>query len=138
MILDKQNMVSYKQAITASAVSADIIDLGPPMWTGFSGSDRDIDMFMSVDEPFVAAGAATLEVQIQSSPVENFSSGVVTHISTGAIPKANLTQTGKQSLGLHLPTDVQRYVRANYVVSTGPFTAGRITVGTTMSRQTNT
>lgn len=137
MLLDRKNMVSYKQAITVSAPSTDVIDLGPPMWTGFAGSDKDIDMFFSVDQAFLAAGAATLQIDIQSSPVSDFSSGVVTHWSSGAIPKTQLTTTGKQALGAHLPPDVQRYVRANYTVGTGPFTAGQLTLGTTAGRQTN-
>lgn len=137
MILDRQNLVSWKQAITASAVSTDVIDLGPPMWTGSSGNDRDIDVIAVVETAFTAAGAATLEIQIQSAQDGAFTTNVLTHSSTGAIALAKLGVPGRLSQSLEIPADSQRYVRANYVVATGPMTAGAITVGVTASRQTN-
>lgn len=137
MLIDKENLLSYQQAITATANSTNVIDLGPPTWTGFSGDTKGIPMFMNVDEPFLAAGAATLTITIQSSPVEDFSADVVTHYNSGAIAKADLITAKKWPLNLELPADVQRYVRAVYTVATGPFTAGKLTLGVTAARQQN-
>ena len=137
MLIDKQNLLSYKQAITITANSSDVIDLGPNHWAGASGNDREIPLFMHVDEAFTADGAATLTVAIESSNAEAFGSGVKRHNSIGPIALADLAQPKRMPLSLSLPADVQRYVRAVYTVATGPFTAGKITLGVTASRQTN-
>lgn len=69
MILDKLLMFSEKQAVTASAASTDVIDLGP-----IDGTRRDIgvgyplEFLATVDTTATAAGAATLNVQLQTSP----------------------------------------------------------------------
>ena len=137
MLIDKENLLSYQQAITTTADSTNVIDLGPPNWAGNSGNDKPIDMFMNVDETFLAAGAGTLTIEIRSSPVLNFASGVKTHQVTEAIAKTALTAGSRQRHSLGLPPDVQRYVKAVYTVGTGPFTAGKITLGVTASRQIN-
>ncbi len=135
-ILDRQNLLSWKQAITVSAASTDIIDLGPNMWSKSSGSDRDIPLGLFVDEAFIAAGAATLQVDIQSSNDKTFATGVVTHNGVN-LPKANLVTTKKLPKSLNIPVDAKRYVRANYTVATGPFTAGKLTLGVVASQMTN-
>lgn len=137
MILDRQNLMSFNQAVTATAVSTDVIDLGPPMWAGSAGSDREIPVEATITEAFTAAGAATLTIEVQSSPVENFGSGVIKHLITDAIPKASLGIGANIGKSLKLPPDVQRYVRLNYIVATGPFLTGKITAGVVGSRQTN-
>ena len=43
----------------------------------------------------------------------------------------------KMPKGIGLPPDVQRYVKATYTVSTGPFTAGKITLGVVASQMNN-
>lgn len=137
MIIDKQNLLSYKQAVTVTANSESVIDLGPPMWTGYAGSDKEIPMFMHCDEAFLAAGAATLTITIVSATDEAISANVKTHYTSIAIPKADLAQPKVMPLNINLPPDVQRYVRATYTVATGPFTAGKITLGVTAGRQIN-
>lgn len=137
MILDKENMLSYKQAITITAVSTNVIDLGPNHWAKASGNDREIPLFIDINEPFtVAAGNPTLTIEIQSSNAEAFGSGVVTH-HTLTLALADLITTKRLPLNLALPADVLRYVRANYTVASGPFTAGQLSIGVTASRQTN-
>ena len=137
MLIDKENLLSYKQAITVTAVSTNVIDLGPNHWAGASGNDSEIPLFMHVDEAFAAAGAATLSITIESSNSETFASGVVAHELVGPIALANLAQPKRMPLSLAIPPDVKRYVRASYTVATGPMTAGKLTLGVTASRQTN-
>lgn len=136
MIIDKQNLLSYKQAITATANSSDTLDLGPNHWAGASGSDRELPLFMAIDEVFLAAGAATLKVDILTSNDSGFGTSEVMYSRT--FTKAELTNLGKMPHSISLGPDVKRYVRAVYTVTTGPFTAGKLTVGLTASRQTNT
>jgi len=139
MLIDKENLVSYKQAITVTAVSTDKVDLGPNHWMGYSGNDRDIPIFLAIDETFLATGAATLTIDIQSSNDEAFGSGVVTHSTIGPFAKTDLVPADKDMVrhNLAIPAEVKRYLRANYTVATGPFTAGKITLGVTASRQIN-
>ena len=135
-ILDRQNLLSWKQPITVSAPSTDIIDLGPNMWSKSSGTDRPIAMDMFVEEAFAAAGNATLTVELQTSNDKTFATGVVTHQGI-TLPKADLTTTKKMPKSLAIPVDAKRFVRANYTVATGPFTAGKITLGVVASQMTN-
>lgn len=137
MILDKENMLSYKQAITVTAVSTNVIDLGANHWMGASGNDREIPVMIAIDEPFVDTGSdATLRIQLKSSNAEGLGSGVKIHYDR-TFTFAELIQSGKLEHGISLPADVLRYVRADYTVANGPFTAGKITLGVTASRQTN-
>jgi len=136
MILDRQNLFSLNQAITASAVSTDVIDLGPEMWAGNAGSDREIPIELTVTETFTSAGATTLQIELQSSVNEAFSVPIK-HKLTDVIAKADLAVGKVLTKAIAIPPDVKRYVRLNYVVATGPFTAGKITAGVTSSRQTN-
>jgi hypothetical protein len=137
MILDKENMMSYKQAITVTAVSTNVIDLGPNHHMGASGNDKPIPVIIAIDEVFTDVGSdATLRVQLKSSNAEAFGSGVKIHYDR-TFTFAELLQSGKLEHGMSLPPDVQRYVRTDYTVASGPFTAGKITVGVAASRQTN-
>ena len=69
MILDKLLMFSEAQAVTASAASTDVIDLAP-----IDGTRRDIgvgeplEFWANVNTTATAAGAATVNVQLQTSP----------------------------------------------------------------------
>jgi hypothetical protein len=127
MIFDRLLTVSNAQAVTASAVSTDVIDLSKAMDIG---EGEDLYMHINVDVAATAAGAATVEFQVIGSTAAAMSSPVVLG-STGPIGKADLV-IGKQiavrinpqiaSLGL-------RYLSANYVVVTGPLTAGSFTAG---------
>ncbi len=91
---------------------------------------------IAIDEAFADSGSdATLRVQIQSSAAVNMSSPKTHYDRTFTF--AELIQSGKLDHGLSLPPDVKRYVRANYTVASGPFTAGKLTIGVTASRQLN-
>lgn len=125
MITDKLLRVSEDQAVTASAVSTDTIDLSQARDIG---EGKDLYMHFDVTEAATAAGSATVTFQVIGSTAAALSSPVVLG-STGAIAIADLT-LGKRiavrinpniaSLGL-------RYMGANYVVATGPLTAGKFT-----------
>lgn len=134
MILDKLLMFSEKQAITASAASTDVIDLGP-----IDGTRRDIgvgyplEFLAIVDTTATADGAATLNVQLQTSP-DN--STWTTIYDSGALALAALT-AGKRLFSAKVPAGVQRYLRVNYTVGTGPLTAGAFTSGINLDVDNN-
>ncbi|EQB7353728.1 Bbp16 family capsid cement protein [Enterobacter kobei] len=135
MILDKLLMFSEAQAVTASAASTDVIDLSP-----IDGTRRDIgvgyplEFWATVNTTATAAGAATLNFQLQTSP-DN--STWTTLYDSGTLALAALT-AGKRLFSAKVPAGVQRYLRVNYVVGTGPLTAGAFTSGINLDVDNNT
>lgn len=135
MILDKLLMLSEAQAVTATAASTDVIDLGP-----IKGNRRDIgvgeplEFWANVNTTATAAGAATVNIQLQTS-ADN--STWVTLFDSGALALASLT-AGKRVLSTKVPAGVLKYLRANYVVGTGPLTAGAFTAGINLDVDANT
>ena len=122
MITDKLLMFSEAQAVTDTAASTDVIDLGP-----IDGNRRDIgvgyplEFWVLVNEAATASGEATVNIQLQTS--ENNSSWTTIYDS-GAFAK--------------VPAGVQRYLRVNYSVATGPLTAGKFTAGISLDVDANT
>ena len=134
MILDKLLMFSEAQAVTATAASNDVIDLGP-----IDGNRRDIgvgyplELFVNVNTTATAAGAATVNIQLQTSP-DNSSWTTLT--TSGDLALSALT-SGKRVMSQKVPQGVQRYLRVNYVVGTGPLTAGAFTAGINLDVDNN-
>lgn len=123
MITDAYLRVSDSQVVTASAVSTNTIDLSVARDIG---EGEELCFNFAVTEAALAAGAATVEFQVIVSDSAALTSPVVVG-SSGAIGKAALT------LGANIVVRVnpqiaslgKRYLGANYVVSTGPLTAGK-------------
>jgi hypothetical protein len=126
MILDRQNTVSQAQAITATAVSTDTIDLSIARDLGVSG----LKWVVVLDQVF--NNLTSLEIQAISSANANLSSANVLG-STGAIVLAQLT-AGRRPIVLDLPRSIlstlpvgQRYIGLNYVVVGTAPTTGQVT-----------
>lgn len=134
MILDKLLMFSEAQAVTNTAASTDVIDLGP-----IDGTRRDIgvgyplEVFVNVNTTAAAAGAATVNIALQTSP-DN--STWTTLATSGDLALTALT-AGKRVFSQHVPQGVQRYLRMNYTVGTGPLTAGAFTAGINLDVDNN-
>ncbi|MGQ7806317.1 Bbp16 family capsid cement protein [Hafnia alvei] len=135
MILDKLLMFSEAQAVTATAASTDVIDLGP-----IDGTRRDIgvgyplEFWTTVNTTATASGAATVNVQLQTSP-DN--STWTTIASSGDLALSALV-AGKRIVSQKVPSGVQKYLRVNYTVGTGPLTAGAFTSGINLDVDNNT
>lgn len=136
MIFDKLLMMSNAQAITASAASTDVIDLG--VAADPAVALEGLKLVMQVGTAFTAAGAGTLTVSIESS-VDN--SAWTTLGSSRVIGKADLTAGAILFpiglFGIGAGVSMPRYLRAYYTVATGPMTAGTITAGFVLDRQNN-
>lgn len=115
--------------ITVTAVSTNVLDMLAQRDMAIGDAYEAPAAVVTVIAALVAAGAATLTVQIQGS-VDNVT--WTTFAQTDAIPKANLT-VGTQ-IELKLPkkdaaphaAGIPRFYRLNYVVATGPFTGGSV------------
>lgn len=131
MIFDKTNKFSSEQAVTATAASTNVIDLGVSLRD--VGVGERVPVWVGVDVDF--AGLTSLQVSVETDDDEAFGTAK-TVIQTGAVLLADL-KAGYQFSIQDVPKNVLgRYMRLNYtVVGTG--TAGTLTSGVTMGNQTN-
>lgn len=144
MIFDAQNLFSDAQAITASTVSTNVIDFGAsgkPVGAAAAirkdiGRGKKVNVRVQMVEAALAAGAATLTVDLQTDDNEAFSSPRVAWTS-GAIPKASLIAGYVFSLESFPRGTDERFARLNFTVANGPLTAGKITAGVVAATEDN-
>lgn len=120
------------QAVTASAVSTNTIDLSQ---NRDIGSGEDVAVQFVVDTAVTAAGAATVRFEVITSDAANLGTPTVIAAS-GDIPKASLTLGTRVTVKIppNLITALgKRYLGVNYNVSTGPLTAGTFTAFVTLA-----
>jgi hypothetical protein len=139
MIIDTSLVFSAQQAVTTSAPSTNMLDLGAT-GTPFGatlplvrniGHGQPIDLSVSVASTF--AGLTSLQVSVQTSPdAVNWTS-----VDTGAAIPAGQLVAGYQ---FHVPKVVQeancRYLQLYYTL-VGTATAGTINAAIVASRQSN-
>jgi hypothetical protein len=140
MIFSAQQIFSDDQAITASADSTNVIDLGVAgtPYDAAAALNRDvgkgagIPILIQVTEAF--DNLTSLEIKI--------STGATTALGTTVISKVILLAdlvAGAQFPVVVLPNDItERYLGVEYVVTGTTPTAGKVTAGITMGVQTNT
>lgn len=160
MILDK--LLEFDPAgtaVTVTAVSTNALDLHganiipAPSATVKPGRDMGIGSAMGAipkitviaTEAFDAAGAGTLQVQVQGAPDNGAGAegAYATYAETPALGKAVLT-AGVHIFDIDLPRVVPnpiapakmpRFLRLNYIVATGPMTAGKVASYMTIGRE---
>lgn len=133
MILDKENLFSDNQAITADAASTNIIDLGAPgtpvggaaALTRDIGKGKPIDLLIQVTEDF--DNLTSLDIEVQVDTVENFASPTV--VMQHNVALADLVAGYVCPLQVVPPGTNQRYMRLYYDVNGTNPTAGKITAG---------
>jgi hypothetical protein len=141
MQLDYQNLFSDLQAITVTAASTNIIDLGTPNVVPGApaaskrdlGGARNVPLLVQVTTAF--AGGTSLLAELETSTDAAFTSPIVVS-SSGVIPVAKLT-VGSQLGIVMVPggADLQ-YLRMKYTVA-GTMSAGNMTAGIVTAHQTN-
>lgn len=141
MILSVQELFSNDQAITATALSTNVVDLGLPQ-TPFGGKkalNRDvgkgnpIPILIQVTEDFATLTSLTITIEV--SAAENMTSSVV--LSSQTIAVAALKK-GKQTFVQVVPNGANlRYMAVRYTVTGSNATTGKITAGISMGNQTN-
>lgn len=135
MIFDELTLLSDRQAITATARSTNVIDLGASTIKRDVGKGvRRIPIRIQVVEPFNNLTSLTVALQVSNDPT--FATGVKTVWSHTAVA-ADLV-AGYVVVPEHVTrgTDL-RYMSLNYTVAGTAPTTGRVTAGITMGNQSN-
>ena len=128
MIQDKKLMFSDSQAITATADSTNILDLGA------HGDDiqRELTLFVQFRGNVDSAGQSTLIIQLNTDDALNAGGDDLAADNTlwtsASIAKTALTD-GAMLVKMPLPPGIQRYLRLKYTVGTANLTAGAIDAG---------
>ncbi|MGL4668597.1 MAG: Bbp16 family capsid cement protein [Saezia sp.] len=126
MILSIEDLFSNKQAVTATAVSTNTIDLGKAGSRDL-GHGNKVPLLVQVVESF--AGLTDLTVELQTANDEAFASAVT--LASQKFATAKL-KAGARLLMTVVPNGAAgRFLRLRYVVS-GTATAGKITAGLSM------
>lgn len=128
MLTDFNLTLSVSQAVTASAVSGNTIDLGVARDIG---AGEELNIYVNVEVSAAAAGAATVNFQVITSAAANLGSPTIIG-QTDAIPKASLV--AGTTFAIPIPRSYinklgQRYLGLQYTVGTGPLTAGTFSAG---------
>ena len=129
MFLDRQNTVSQAQAITATAVSTDTIDLSQARDIGVG---EELKFSITIDQVF--NNLTSLTPQVVISAAANLSSPTVL-AALDPIPLAQLV-AGRKPIELSILRTTllaqpigQRYLGLNYVVAGTAPTTGQVTAG---------
>lgn len=120
-------------AITATAVSTNILDMVNAREMGNADqTGATPKLLILCQQTFTAAGAGTLNIQIQSAP-DNGSGAPGTWTTSAETSPLTLAQlvAGNHLFDIDLPhraagAAIPRFYRLNYVVATGPMTAGTV------------
>lgn len=133
MIMDRQNTFSNTQAITATAISTNVIDLGPLSAGNLIrdiGSGEPLYLHVLVTTALDSAGeAATTTVTLESDSTANLATSATVHWTSGSIAEAVVGVDGYWiAKGVPLPSGAyERYLGVRYTIGTENFTSGNVT-----------
>jgi hypothetical protein len=141
MILSAQQLFSDDQAITATAISENVVDLGvagtpydaaAPL-NNDKGKGNKVCLLVQVTEAF--NNLTSLDINVEVSAAAGLTSPKVLHSETIAL--ADLV-VGKQLAIDVLPNEADlRYLGLRYTVTGTAPTTGQVTAGITLGVQTN-
>jgi hypothetical protein len=132
MIIDRLNEFSDAQAVTVSAASTNVVDMG---------SIKKIEakpfyLVIKVPTAVTASGAATVTFALQTDSADTFDSAA-TPWTSSAIGKDSLTQ-GTEVIRLALNgLALEQYLRVYYTVANGPLLTGAFDAFLTFDGDTN-
>lgn len=142
MIMDRTLLFSEGQAITATAASTNLVDLGATgtVYGASSALIRDIgpgqevELLVTVTESF--NNLTSLTISIETDDNASFSSAATVWTSI-AYPLASLAVGAKYLLPDEIPVGVnERYMRLKYTVAGTAPSTGKITACVVAGRQT--
>ena len=139
MIFDYKGLISSAQAITASAASTNIIDLGPIKNASYPrdiGNGDEVAFLIQVVEIF--NNLTSLQVDLQTSDDSTFATGVTTVWSKTVTLASGLLVPGYKFNNSDIEPGLnKRYMRLYYTVTGTAPTTGKITAGVVMGVPSN-
>lgn len=147
MFVDTQTELSDAQAVTATAISTNVIDLQAALGGGTNiangntlldiGQGEDVYLVVNTAVTATDTGSdATLTVSLETATDAGLTTGAVVHFSTAALAFASFATAGTQLVAIKLPAaDYKRYLGVRYTVAAGPLTAGAFDAFLTKSIQ---
>lgn len=131
MISDRQNTFSNDQAVTADAISTNVIDLGP---LGGGNTIRDIGsgepLFLHIlvkSAMTDAVGTPTLTVTLESDSVATLDNSATVHWTATAVPEATMIAGYWIAKGVAIPPGAyERYLGVRYTTNSADFDGGTI------------
>lgn len=138
MILSQQSLFSDNQAVTATAVSTNVLDTGEPgtpTWGQVPFANdvalgTPVEILVQVTESFATLTSLTITVETGTS------SSLGTVLSSNTIVLADLV-AGKRLPIRFLPAGCKRYIGVRYTVTGSNATAGKVTAGVTAGVPSN-
>ena len=131
MFIDSQLEFSDAQAVTATAISSNVLDTQVTDQTNTAlnlGIGEEAYLVVRTQTAATDTGSdATLTITLESADNAALSTNAVVHFSTGAIPFASFAPAGSKLVAVKLPQhiDYKRYLGVRYTVASGPLTAGK-------------
>lgn len=132
MYVDSQELFSDAQAVTATAISTNVIDLNAASNTNVPllqdiGIGEDIYLVVTTQTTCTDSGSdATLTLTLESDSTADLATSATVHISTGALAFATYATAGSIVFAGRLPSgDYERYLGLRYTIASGPLTAGK-------------
>lgn len=119
MMIDHQNVFSWDQAITGSAASANVFDLGPSSYDRGPGEGKVV----AITLPAAFTLLTSLEFKLQCDDDDQF--GTARDLTKLSVELARLTKGASFTLPLPLE-GVERYVRLYYTVTGTNPNAGKV------------
>ncbi|HEX6215296.1 MAG TPA: hypothetical protein VFZ38_10780 [Vicinamibacterales bacterium] len=132
MMFDSHNEFSDGQAVTATAISTNVIDLYPMAdqadATRDIGTGEAVYVAIMTSTTITDAGSdATLVATLESDSTANLATAPVVHLSSGTLAFATYATAGSLILVARLPAGrYKRFLGVRYTVASGPFTGGSI------------
>ncbi len=129
MYVDSQLEFSDAQAVTATAISTNVIDLQPEDQTNvLQDIGHGEDMYLVVKTKTActsATSAATLTLTLESDSTADLATSATVHHSSGAIVFASFAPAKSEVAVIKLPAgDYERYLGLRFTVGTENLTAG--------------
>lgn len=137
MYIDKNLEFSDAQAVTSTAISANVVDtLTIAEAAGSTGivenTTQDLgqsgELYLVVITHTAATDTgsdATLTITLESDSTADLATSATVHYSSGAIAFANFATAGTRLVTVCLPHGLyERYLGVRYTVASGPLTAG--------------
>lgn len=127
MYIDAKTELSDAQAVTSTAISSNVIDLGATNTLKDIGTGQDVYLVVSTQTAATDSGSdATLTVTLESDSTANLATSATVHFSTGALAFAAFSSAGSVLAAVKLPAgNYERYVGVRYTVGSGPLTTGK-------------